>query len=82
VAGGDHTCGLTLAAEVWCWGRGRDGELGDGAQDDRAVPTRVVGGLRFVALAAGARHTCGLTTDGAVLCWGKDRGTRPGLDTR
>jgi alpha-tubulin suppressor-like RCC1 family protein len=68
--GGDHTCGLTADGAAWCWGRGRDGELGDGASGDRAIPVRARGDERFAALALGERHSCGLTTDGRVVCWG------------
>ena len=38
-----HTCGLTGAGSLYCWGRNEDRELGDGTATNRAVPTRVVG---------------------------------------
>ena len=41
-AGGSHTCGVTPNGSIYCWGANASGQLGDGTQTDRAVPTRVV----------------------------------------
>lgn len=44
VAAGDHhSCAVTSAGKVWCWGSNRRGQLGDGTLVDRAAPTEVVG---------------------------------------
>ncbi|HKE91305.1 MAG TPA: hypothetical protein VKB45_13295 [Gemmatimonadales bacterium] len=40
-AGGYHTCGVTPDGAIYCWGANASGQLGDGTQTDRAVPTRV-----------------------------------------
>ena len=40
-AGGFHTCGVTPDGAIYCWGWNGAGQLGDGTQTDRAVPTRV-----------------------------------------
>lgn len=37
-----HTCGKDPAGAAWCWGLNRDGELGDGTNESRAEPTRVL----------------------------------------
>lgn len=68
--GGEHSCALSEAGQVWCWGRGLDGELGTGNKDSRATPALVTGGLTFKAVTAGDAHTCALATDGAAWCWG------------
>lgn len=69
-AGQFHSCALTNAGAVQCWGENKWGQLGDGANLDRNAPV-VVGGLSGVrALAAGRRHTCALTGSGTVQCWG------------
>jgi alpha-tubulin suppressor-like RCC1 family protein len=40
-AGGSYTCGVTPSGAIYCWGANASGQLGDGTQTDRAVPTRV-----------------------------------------
>lgn len=71
-AGRRHSCGLTASGAAWCWGYGRDGQLGDGRGSDSLLPVRVAGGRIFTALAANATSasTCGLTVSGEAWCWG------------
>ena len=63
-----HSCGLTDAGAVWCWGLNDRGQLGDGSTTTRATPGAVAGEHRFRALAAAGRRTCGIDHEGALLC--------------
>ena len=69
-AGALHSCAVGEDERVWCWGENEDGQLGDGTQTDRLVPTAINSELRFRSVSAGLSHSCAVTTTGAAYCWG------------
>lgn len=84
VAGGATHC-LALATDgtVWAWGDNYWGQLGDGTNTTRAIPTPVIGmTTRTVAIAAGDNHSLALDADGALWAWGRNYDGELGIGTR
>jgi alpha-tubulin suppressor-like RCC1 family protein len=71
-AGQDHTCAVTTTDRAYCWGDGRNGQLGNGQTYLSFWPRRVSGGLSLERVTAGSVHSCGKTTNDRAYCWGQD----------
>jgi len=73
VSGIHHTCVLTSANEVFCWGLNSSGQLGDGTTENRNEPI-LVDGLegKITSISAGAEFTCALNDANDVFCWGNN----------
>jgi alpha-tubulin suppressor-like RCC1 family protein len=73
-AGDDHTCAVTDAGRVMCWGYNEFGQLGDGTTVSRSIPVEARAVTeRIRSVAAGWGHTCALTESGGVKCWGNNQ---------
>jgi alpha-tubulin suppressor-like RCC1 family protein len=69
-AGPFHNCAVTSDRRAYCWGNGRNGQLGNGAMHLSWWPRAVKGGLTFDRVTAGGAHSCGKTPAGRAYCWG------------
>ena len=70
-----HTCAVA-DAKPFCWGLNTFGQLGDGTQTQRTLPTLVnisgvFAGRSLQAITTGKLHTCAVA-DQKVSCWGRN----------
>lgn len=80
--GSSFGCGVSITAEVWCWGSNRfGGGIGDGRQIADAprgvivpasLPTRLTGIESATEIALGADYACARDAPGSLWCWGHD----------
>ncbi len=68
--GSEHTCALKLDKSFLCWGHNAYGQLGDGSNSDKNVPTEVTLQAEVLQFATGYAHTCILDVANNVFCWG------------
>lgn len=68
--GARHSCALQGTGEVWCWGSGAYGQLGQGAREGSLEPVQVQGLDDAVAISVGGSFSCALRQSGQVSCWG------------
>ena len=73
ITGQRFTCAFALTGGVYCWGENWAGQLGDGTQDNRLIPTAMSdASIDLWSLSAGDSHACGVLESGGVACWGSN----------
>lgn len=72
----DYTSAFQLLnANVFSWGSGSTGQLGDGTTTDRSSPITVIGGItNWSQVSAGSSFSLGITADGITYAWGNQLG--------
>ncbi len=78
-AGRDHTCAMTLAGALYCWGHNASGELGNGDVAESRVAVPVLSTEVFTDISVGNRFSCGITGGGALYCWGDNTDGKLGI---
>jgi len=85
--GNNHTCVISAANKVHCWGLGSLGALGTGFSqnigDDEPIDltnTSVNIDAEFSQISGGTNHTCALEkSEGKIICWGQNTFGQLGL---
>jgi alpha-tubulin suppressor-like RCC1 family protein len=84
--GEEHTVVATVGGGVYTFGKGKDGRLGHGDEENQPAPRRVpaagFNGERVVMVAVGAAHTVALSEAGRVFTWGRGEDGRLGHNDR
>ncbi len=70
--GGTHSCVRVTGNNVFCWGQGISGQLGDDSFESKSEPVAVVALPDVIQISAGTNHTCALGEEGIVFCWGQN----------
>ena len=79
IAGGNSTCAIKNAGQLFCWGANNHGQLGDGTTQDRNVPTPLVAPFNVTGsvmnsggMAISDTHACATSFTGnyELYCWG------------
>jgi len=74
-AGWHHTCAILDDNSGWCWGENDAGQLGDGTNVSKNLPTEVSAlpsNHTLVALSVATKTTCGIIINGSIVCWGSN----------
>ncbi|MBI4700441.1 MAG: hypothetical protein HY744_04610, partial [Deltaproteobacteria bacterium] len=70
---GRHYCASLAGGDVWCWGYGEFGQVGNGTFEPNNVsPLEIIIGAVATGLdmGGGAAHSCAMLEHGCVKCWG------------
>lgn len=79
-----HSCALTSAGAVYCWGWNYQSPIGNGVTESSAGSSTtylapVLANITSAtAITAGKYYNCALKSDGSVWCWGFNSGSQLG----
>ena len=78
-----HACVRNKKMQVWCWGGGKSGQIGDGKLLTANPKPTMVKLPQTLDIAAGYLHTCARTAANILYCWGNnyDGQVGPGGDS-
>ena len=73
-SGGLHSCAIA-DGNAYCWGKGEDGQLGNGETNNQIRPVLVETAentplANVIAIAVGNRHSCAIDESSNAYCWG------------
>jgi alpha-tubulin suppressor-like RCC1 family protein len=66
-----HACAIS-DGRLYCWGRGDNGQLGQGDLSSQPHPSRVGTASDWLSVSTGLAHTCAIRHGGELYCWGRN----------
>jgi|GEM_PF-1769334 len=65
----NHTCGLTMNGELFCWGSNYSGLLGDAVVGQLSSPSLITGN-NYASVSISREHACAIDISNELYCWG------------
>jgi alpha-tubulin suppressor-like RCC1 family protein/uncharacterized protein YfaP (DUF2135 family) len=69
-SGVNHSVAIKNDGTLWSWGNNSNGQLGDGTQSTRNIPTQIGTDSNWKSVAAGENYTLAIKLDGTLWGWG------------
>ena len=70
-SGLQHCIALTKTGKIFTWGKGERGQLGNGKQENLAIPSLISTPTTAKHISAGLNHCAAVLADGSIVVWGK-----------
>ena len=76
----DYTLAIKTNGSLWAWGSNGYGQLGDGTNIDKNIPTRIGTDTNWAeaVVSAGSMHNMAIKSDGSLWAWGYNGGGQHG----
>ncbi|MBK6329944.1 MAG: T9SS type A sorting domain-containing protein [Bacteroidetes bacterium] len=72
IACGTQTVALKTNGSLWSWGQNQYGQLGDGTNVNKNIPTMISNESGWLAVDCGDTYTLALKIDGSLWAWGRN----------
>jgi alpha-tubulin suppressor-like RCC1 family protein len=78
-AGDNHILALNKSGEIFAWGMGANGRIGDGGTTNRTLPVKIEGLTEIRNIKAGATSSYALAKSGVAYTWGDNINGKLGI---
>lgn len=65
-----HSCAISTAQSLWCWGDNRRGQVGVGDSDHEVGPQNIELSPLWIDVATASHHSCAVDNQHGLYCWG------------